>query len=75
MIYHVLPESEPFSESRGGAIARRSANVLGEGQRVIVCSSEDASHGFDVMRVLALVRVTAEGDAKSRFTPALAGEP
>jgi spore coat protein SA len=56
MIYHVLPESEPFSESRGGAIARWAANVLGEGQEVIVCPSADASYGFNDKRVLALRR-------------------
>ena len=57
MIYHVLPESEPFSESRGGAIARWTANVLSEGKEVIVCPSADASYGFDDTRVLALRRL------------------
>jgi hypothetical protein len=73
MIYHVLPESEPFSESPGVAIVRWAANVMGERQEVIVCTSAYASYGFDDTRVLAL-RVTVQANAKSNFTLALAGE-
>jgi hypothetical protein len=75
MIYHILPESASFSESRGGAIARWVANVLGEGHEAIVCSSADASYGFADTRVLALRHLTAQDNAKSNVTLALAGEP
>jgi hypothetical protein len=75
MICHVLLGSEPPPELRGGAIARRTAHVLGEGQEVIACPSADASYGLDDKGVLALRRVTAQGNANVNFMPALAGEP
>lgn len=43
-IYHILPEAEPFSEFRGGAISRWVANVLQSGDdAVVLCPSTDGS--------------------------------
>src|ERR1700750_889088 len=50
-VYHLLDEAEPFSESDGGAISRWAANVLREGEEVIVCPDYDASWGFDEKRL------------------------
>jgi hypothetical protein len=75
MIYHVLPESEPFSESRGGAIARRAANGLGERLEAVVCPSADPSWGVDNRRVIALQHLTGQSNVKSNVTLASAGEP
>ncbi len=47
MIYHVLPEVEPFSEHHGGALSRWVANVLrGDNHSTIVCPWADSSWGF-----------------------------
>jgi spore coat protein SA len=47
MIYHVLPEVEPFSEHHGGALSRWAANVLrGDKNSIIVCPWADSSWGF-----------------------------
>ena len=55
MIYHVLPESEPFSERSGGALSRWAANVLREDDNcTVICPSADASWGFPRRRVWRL---------------------
>jgi spore coat protein SA len=42
--YHVLTESEPFSEFTGGAISRWAANVLRDATRsVVVCPAADST--------------------------------
>ena len=51
-IYHLLDEREPFSEGQGGAISRWAANVLREGDEVIVCYWADSSWGFPKERIL-----------------------
>ena len=53
-IYHFLDEGEVFSEFSGGAISRWAANVLRNGNEIIVCPSFDASWGFPPARLFAL---------------------
>lgn len=53
-VYHLLDESEPFSERDGGAISRWAANVLREGTEVVVCPSFDSSWGFPAGRIYQL---------------------
>ena len=44
LIYHILPEAEPFSEYLGGAISRWVANVLqGDDSGVVVCPTADGT--------------------------------
>jgi spore coat protein SA len=50
-IYHLLDEKEAFSERNGGAISRWAANVLREGNEVVICHSSDASWDFPAERV------------------------
>jgi spore coat protein SA len=55
MIYHILPESEPFSEFSGGALSRWAANVLREDDNcTIVCPWADSSWGFPQERIWSL---------------------
>ncbi len=55
MIYHVLPEVEPFSEHYGGALSRWAANVLrGDENSTIVCPWADESWGFPSQQVWSL---------------------
>jgi spore coat protein SA len=54
MIYHLLCESEMFSEQRGGAISRWAANVLKDGEEVVICPSSDSSWGFADDRVYCM---------------------
>ena len=50
-IYHLLDEKEPFSESKGGAISRWAANVLRDGNEVVICTWADSSWGFPDKRI------------------------
>ncbi|MGO9338928.1 MAG: glycosyltransferase family 4 protein [Terracidiphilus sp.] len=50
-IYHLLDEKEAFSERDGGAISRWAANVLREGNEVVICHSSDSSWDFPAERV------------------------
>ena len=55
MIYHLLTESEPFSEHAGGALSRWTANVLrGDDNSVVVCPWADSSWNFAPSRVWQL---------------------
>jgi spore coat protein SA len=52
-IYHLLTESEPFSEFNGGAISRWVANVARyDGDAMILAPSSDSSWGFDPARII-----------------------
>jgi len=54
-VYHLLPESEIFSEFDGGAISRWVANVLRDDVAgVVAACGSDASWGFDPQRIVAL---------------------
>ncbi len=56
-VYHLLSETEPFSEFRGGAISRWTANVLKpELESIILCPSADDSWAFAPARVVAMHR-------------------
>jgi spore coat protein SA len=51
-IYHLLTESEPFSEANGGAISRWVANVVRhDDDAIVLAPSSDASWGFDPARI------------------------
>jgi spore coat protein SA len=54
MIYHLLPEVEPFSEHDGGSLSRWTANVLRRDDAQIVCASADGSWGFARERIHVL---------------------
>jgi len=65
-VYHILPDEEPFSERRGGAISRWCANVLRDDpDSVIVCPSADDSWGFVPGRIL--VTPSLESYGKNRY--------
>ena len=51
MIYHVLPETEPFSGSNGGSLSRWAANILRHDNAQIVCPHADDSWGFAKERI------------------------
>ncbi len=51
MVYHLLPEVEPFSEHAGGALSRWAANTLRIDTGKIICPWADASWGFDSQRI------------------------
>jgi spore coat protein SA len=53
-VFHLLDEAEAFSERNGGAISRWAANVLEDGEEVIVCPAFDSSWQFDPQRLYAL---------------------
>jgi spore coat protein SA len=53
-IYHLLDESEAFSEFSGGAISRWAANVLKNGDETVICQSFDESWGYPVNRLFRL---------------------
>jgi spore coat protein SA len=55
-VFHLLDEAEPFSERNGGAISRWAANVLQDGDEIIVCPSFDTSWNFKESRLYALPR-------------------
>ncbi len=55
MVYHVLPEAEPFSERYGGALSRWAANVLrGDRNGIVVCPWADSTWRFDNSQILEL---------------------
>ena len=51
MIYHVLPEVEPFSERNGGSLSRWAGNILRDDDALIVCPSSDGSWAFHPDRI------------------------
>ena len=51
-VFHILPEAEPFSEFRGGALSRWVGNVLRHDEHsVVLCPSTDQTWGFSSDRV------------------------
>jgi spore coat protein SA len=58
MIYHLLTESEPFSEHFGGAISRWVANVLRDDEDTkVVCPWADGTWGFSSERIVSLIHL------------------
>jgi spore coat protein SA len=56
--YHLLTESEPFSEFDGGAISRWVANVLrNDSSAVVVCPSHDGTWKFPSEAVITLPKL------------------
>jgi spore coat protein SA len=53
MIYHLLPEVEPFSEHAGGALSRWAANTLRRDKAKIICPCADSSWGFAHQRIVS----------------------
>jgi spore coat protein SA len=55
MVYHLLDESEPFSEHKGGAIQRIVANLIrGDENSKVVCASADGSWNHPESQILQL---------------------
>ena len=60
MIYHLLTESEPFSEHFGGALSRWTANVLRDDENsTIVCPWADTSWNFPPRRIITIESLRA----------------
>jgi len=55
MIYHLLPEAEPFSDVTGGAISRWVANVAKSCGDMVVCGLADETWGFPRERIIKVV--------------------
>jgi spore coat protein SA len=59
-IYHLLTESEPFSEYNGGAISRWVANVVRfDIDAIVLAPSSDNSWGFNPQRIRNIPRLSA----------------
>jgi spore coat protein SA len=59
-VFHILPEAEPFSEFRGGALSRWAGNVLRhDDDSVVLCPSVDKTWGFSNDRVRSSSRLRA----------------
>jgi spore coat protein SA len=58
MIYHILPESEPLSAVKGGALAHTVANLMRlDDSRIAVCGEVDDTVGFSAKRVIVIPRL------------------
>lgn len=56
--YHLLTESEPFSEFHGGAISRWAGNVLRDTPAsIVVCPSADNTWNFSPQSILVLPKL------------------
>ncbi len=64
MIYHLLPETETFSEHGGGAQSRWVANVLrADAGAKIVCARADSTWQFPADRIIRVSGLAQYGDA------------
>ena len=61
MIYHVLPEVEPFSEYAGGALSRWVAHTVRSDDARIICPWADDSWVFDSKRLLPMTGMRLYG--------------
>ena len=67
-VFHLLTESEPFSEQRGGAISRWVANVVRtEENTIVLAPSVDGTWGFAGERVRVVDGLTAYKRYNERF--------
>jgi spore coat protein SA len=73
MIYHLLPENEPFSAFSGVAISRNVSNMMRlDSSRLVVCAQSDASWGFGSERILVVPKLRLLARIKGRrFIPRL----
>jgi spore coat protein SA len=73
MIFHLLPENEPFSAFSGVAISRNVSNMMRlDASRVVVCPRSDDSWGFSADRIMVLPGLRLLARAKGRrFIPRL----
>ena len=71
MIYHILPESEPLSAMKGGALAHTVANLMRlDDSRIAVCAEVDDTAGFSGDRVIVAPQVRLWGRVRGRrFIP------
>jgi spore coat protein SA len=54
VIYHILSESEPFSDVKGGALSRWVGNIAKDSGCVVVCPEYDETWGFPPEKILCL---------------------
>jgi spore coat protein SA len=67
MIYHVLPELEPFSATSGGAITHTVADLMRmDSNRAVVCISADCTWGFSPHRVITAAGLQVFARLKGR---------
>jgi spore coat protein SA len=73
MIYHLLPENEPFSAFSGVAISRNVSNMMRlDPSRVVVCPKSDDSWGFGADRIMVVPAVHLLARIRGRrFIPRL----
>jgi hypothetical protein len=73
MIYHLLPENEPFSAFSGVAISRNVSNMMRlDPSRVVVCPKSDDSWGFGADRIMVVPAVHLLARIRGRrFKPVL----
>lgn len=67
MIYHILPELEPLSTDRGGALAHTVANLMKlDQERTAVCPIADDSWGLPSGRILVIDSLLSYGRIRGR---------
>ncbi len=67
MIYHLLPELEPFSAYRGGALSHTVANLMRlDPSRSVVCVDADDTWGFESERILVIARLELYSRIRAR---------
>ncbi len=67
MNYHLLPELEPFSALRGGALARDVANIMRYNPTdVVVCLRADGTWGYGADRILIIPGLRAYNRIKGK---------
>jgi len=71
LIYHLLPELEPFSAIRGGALARDVANIMRlNSLHIVVCSEADDTWGLGADRILVTPKMSIYSKIRGkRFLP------
>lgn len=71
MIYHILPECEPLSAWKGGALAHTVSNLMRlDEKRVAICPETDASLTFSKHRVIVVPHLKLWGEVRARrFIP------
>ena len=67
MIYHVLPEVEPLSATRGGALAHTVANLLRmDPTRIAICPGTDATWDIPAAQMLSIPEMSIYGRIRGR---------